>query len=199
MDLTGWRNAKRPAVPAPVQRRKSFASLRRPTDSLEEALTYNVDSPAKFRKLDASPSKNTTLVVFGEEAHDAPAAAPAAAPVAAPIEGEEANVAATMPAEDEEAITTLAPVDEGEPAPAEAEAGGEAVPAEDDAGGEAAAEAEAGGEPAPAVVEAEELAADEVLVQVDTQSSQGDAPYGGMVKCPNCGNIWDGNAQCMCE
>ena len=49
------------------------------------------------------------------------------------------------------------------------------------------------------MVEAEELAADEVLVQVDTQSSQGDAPYGGMVKCPNCGNIWDGNAQCMCE
>ena len=78
MDLTGWRNAKRPAVPAPVQRRKSFASLRRPTDCLEQALTYNVDSPAKFRKLDASPSKNTTLVVFGEEAHDAPEAAPAA-------------------------------------------------------------------------------------------------------------------------
>ena len=86
MDLTGWRNAKRPAVPAPVQRRKSFASLRRPTDSLEEALTYNVDSPAKFRKLDASPSKNTTLVVFGEEAHDAPEAAPASGPPpAAPV------------------------------------------------------------------------------------------------------------------
>ena len=81
--------------------------------------------------------------------------------------------------------------------PAEDEAGGEAV-AEDEAGGEAAAEDEAGGEAAPAVAEPEELAADEVLVQVDTQSSQGDAPYGGMVKCPNCGNIWDGNAQCMC-
>ena len=81
--------------------------------------------------------------------------------------------------------------------PAEDEAGGEAV-AEDEAGGEAAAEDEAGDEAAPAVAEPEELAADEVLVQVDTQSSQGDAPYGGMVKCPNCGNIWDGNAQCMC-
>ena len=191
MDLTGWRNAKRPAVPAPVQRRKSFASLRRPTDSLEEALTYNVDSPAKFRKLDASPSKNTTLVVFGEEeADDAPVAAPAAAPVgapaveepiviaAAPAEYEEAVV--SPPAELEEAITTPPAVDE--------EAITTLVPAE-----------EAGGEPAPAVVEPEELAADEVLVQVDTQSSQGDAPYGGMVKCPNCGNIWDGNAQCMCE
>ena len=191
MDLTGWRNAKRPAVPAPVQRRKSFASLRRPTDSLEEALTYNVDSPAKFRKLDASPSKNTTLVVFGEEeAHEAPEAAPAAAPIgapaveepiviaAAPAEYEEAVV--SPPAELEEAITTPPAVDK--------EAITTLVPAE-----------EAGGEPAPAVVEAEELAADEVLVQVDTQSSQGDAPYGGMVKCPNCGNIWDGNAQCMCE
>ena len=190
MDLTGWRNAKRPTVPAPVQRRKSFASLRRPTDSLEEALTYNVDSPAKFRKLDASPSKNTTLVVFGEEeAHDAPEAAPAAAPIgapaveepiviaAAPAEYEEAVV--SPPAELEEAITTPPAVDE--------EAITTLVPAE-----------EAGGEPAPAVVEPEELAADEVLVQVDTQSSQGDAPYGGMVKCPNCGNIWDGNAQCMC-
>ena len=93
-------------------------------------------------------------------------------------EVEEPIVIAAAPAEYEEAVVSPPAVDEAITT---------LVPAE-----------EAGGEAAPAEDEPEELAADEVLVQVDTQSSQGDAPYGGMVKCPNCGNIWDGNAQCMC-